>query len=56
VEGVSWGELIVVLQISDCRERQSVEIFPEKKEQNDSAIELDGREFDSGLEEFQWRS
>ena len=30
--------------------------FPEKKEQNDSAIELDRREFGSGLEEFRWRS
>ena len=33
-----------------------VVILPEKKEQNDSAIELGGREFGSGLEEFRWRS
>jgi len=32
--------------------RRSVVIFSEKKEQNDSAIELDGREFGSGLEEL----
>ena len=44
-----WGESIVVMEISDCRERLSVVIFPERKEQNNSAIELDGREFDSGL-------
>jgi hypothetical protein len=30
--------------------------LPEKKEQNDSAIEEGGREFGSGLEEFRWRS
>ena len=29
-----------------------VVIFPQKKEQNDSAIELGGIEFGSGLEEF----
>ena len=52
VEG-EGGESIVVLEI---RERQRVVIFPEKKEQNDLAIEQDGREFGIGLEEFRWRS
>jgi len=30
------------LEISDCREKRSVVTVPEKKEQNDSDIELDG--------------
>jgi len=47
---VSGGESIVVMEIRDCKERRSVVIFPEKKEQNDSAIELEGREFGGGLE------
>ena len=46
---MSGGESIVVMEISDCRERRSVVNFPERKGQNNSAIELDGREFDSGL-------
>jgi hypothetical protein len=53
MNGVSAGEF---LERSDCRERRRVAIFPEKKEQNDSAIEKGGREFGSGLEEFRWRS
>src|SRR6218665_1803506 len=53
---MSGYESIGVMEISDCRERGSVVIFPESKEQNASAIELDGREFGSGLEEFRWRS
>src|SRR6218665_1479437 len=56
VEGISGGESIVVLELSHRRERRRVVIFPEKKEQNDSAIGLDGREFGSGLEKFRWRS
>jgi len=36
---------MVVLERSDWRERRRVATFPEKKEQNDSAIEEDGREF-----------
>jgi len=44
------SESIVVLEISDWRERRRIVIFPEKKEQNDSAIELDESEFGSGLE------
>ena len=46
---MSGGETIVVMEIRHCKERR---IFPEKKEKKDSAIELDGREFGSGLEEF----
>jgi hypothetical protein len=38
------------------RERRRVVILPEKKEQNDSAIEEDGRVFGGGLREFPWRS
>jgi len=52
VEGVSGGESIMVMEVSDCGERRSVVIFPEKKEQNDLAIELDGREFGNGMEEL----
>jgi len=40
-----WGESLVDSEMSDYRERRSEVIFPDKKEQNDSAIELDGREF-----------
>jgi len=47
---------MVVLERSDWRERRRVATFPEKKEQNDSAIEEDGREFGSGLAEFRCSS
>jgi hypothetical protein len=47
---------MVVLERSDWRERRRVATFREKKEQNDSAIEEDGREFGIGLGEFRWRS
>lgn len=47
----------MVMERSDLRERErerlKVVMFPEKKEQNASIIELDGREVGSGLEEFQ---
>ena len=46
---------MVVLERSDWRERRRVATLPEKKEQNDSAIE-DGREFGSGLAEFRCSS
>lgn len=55
-EGVSAGESMVDFERSDCRERRIVVTLPEKNEQNESAIEEDGREFGSGLEEFRCRS